>query len=93
MKSTTCCSSSTLTGLIKNLCRIVFSLSFPGPPESLHRLRVSHQLERFGDCFHPLSRNKIRNGLVAPGDDNQAIIDLPEERRQLGLSLGDGIRR
>src|SRR5438552_3394623 len=74
MKSTTCCSNSTFIRLIQGGYRIIFSLAFASATKGLHRLRISHDLERFNNGFHPLSRYQISNRFIPPVNDNQVVF-------------------
>jgi hypothetical protein len=74
MKSTTCCSNSTFIRLIQSGYRIIFSLAFASATKSFHRLRISHNFERFNNGFHPLGRYKIGTRFIPPGNDNQVVF-------------------
>ena len=87
MKSTTCCSNSTLIRLIQNGQRIIFSLMFASATKGFHRLRISYKLERFNNGFHPLSRDQISNRFIPARNHNQLVLGSFQKRRQLSLRL------
>lgn len=57
----------------------------------LHRFLVLHDFHRLQDGLHPVTRQEKADDLLVLRDRHRSLLGVPDKRRQLFLSLCNGI--
>jgi hypothetical protein len=61
--------------------------------DGFHRFWVGEDFHGFEERFEAFRREEVADDFVAAGDEDRVLGGLADHRGELGLGLGDGIRR